>query len=125
MIRYRHRNCDKAFTPATFAYDLPPATFFEQAFSEGIEHVGFPFGSTLVNSKDNYCKATGRHFALSRTKSTSFKIQYVHIKDGRQHFHLTTPTIEGNIWLIKVSTNLKNDNRARLDYIELYSGDVI
>lgn len=115
MIKYRHRNCDKSFQPATFCYDLPPAHLF-MSMIECIEPlVTFPFGVTLVHPKDHYEKAVGREHSFRAMKQTTFNLTSLNLDNGKRQFYLKTK-FNSKYIIIKVSTDL-NEN-VRLDYID-------
>lgn len=124
MIKFRHRNCQKEFTPATFAYDLPPASLFEKMFRLGEEYITFPFGATLVHPKEkNYVKSIGRDYALKAVRGKTFKLINITIENKRQKFLLET-TIDGKILRVSISTDLYNESYySRLDWIDFYEDD--
>lgn len=59
---------------AWFFETLEPGTFFEK-------RVGF----ARCSDEDNYCKKTGREFALSRLKATRLTVLTVHGKGTKEH----------------------------------------
>lgn len=122
MVKYRHRNCNKLFTPATFCYDLPPPVFFERMFSEAQPLVNFPFGMTLVIGDDQYCKQTGRTYSLKNMKVRPFTLTNIKLNNGRQEYYLTTE-IDGLELVLKVLTQLETGHYTRLDWVDFKSFD--
>jgi hypothetical protein len=118
MIRYKHRNCNKEFIPATFCYQLPDPAAFENLFVKAQSTIQFPFGLTLVHKKDQYCKATGRAKSFKNMKVTTFTLNSIQIQDKRQIFYLSA-TINNQFVSLKVSTDLINKVTSRLDHVEL------
>lgn len=121
MIKYRHRNCNKNFIPATFAYDLPPADLFHYMFKQGESIINFPFGVTWVHPKDNYCKATGRTRALKNVRTTEFKLDGINLNGGRQHYILSKGGDSKSV-ILYISIELFEDT-VRLDHIEVFNND--
>lgn len=115
MIRYRHRNCERVFQPATFCYDLPPASLFKEMFNRAEELITFPFGVTLLHPKDHYQKSVGREHSFRAMKQTTFELYSLTLNNKKQQFYLKTKFNTRYI-VIKVSTDL-NEN-VRLDYID-------
>lgn len=119
-IKYRHRNCDRAFTPATFAYELPPAAVLEKMIHQGEPIINFPFGVTYLHEKDFYSKAVGRKYALAdlqRTQSTQFKCQWVGLEDGWVRFGLVTIN-NNNLINLTISVDFQTE-KMRLDRVEI------
>ncbi len=118
MIRYKHRNCNKEFIPATFCYDLPPASLFEKMFSEAQTVVNFPFGMTILHKKEkNYCKATGRFHSFKNMKITRFELQSIRFENKKQKFILKT-TIDNKTLILQVSTDLVNSTNSFLNWVD-------
>lgn len=121
MIQYRHRNCDKAFTPATFAYELPPASLFMHMVNYGEPVINFPFGMTVLHEKDYYCRATGREYALRSLQSKvthSFYCEKIELRNNRTYFHLLSGYINKKALSLCVSVNF-DTAKVRLEYIDL------
>lgn len=117
MIQYRHRNCDKAFTPATFAYQLPPASLFVEMVKRGEPVVNFPFALTKLHHKDQYCRATGRSKAehnLHHSNPRSFMCEKVELESGRSYFYLNC--FKGEI-ICCVSVNFQTE-KVRMEWID-------
>lgn len=118
-LQYRHRNCDKAFYPATFAYDLPPPVAFEKMFHQGEPVINFFFGMTLVHPDDQYCKATGRHYAQEALSMTEFKVEKIILEEDRAKYFLTSGEFFDNkVLTLKVSVDF-DLMKTRLEWIEL------
>lgn len=89
-IKYRHRNCDKAFTPATFAYELPSAMELLDMVISSRQTLAMNFGMTLVHPRDQYNKAIGREkaeFDCTRIPQKQFDLNAVRISNGRTLFN--------------------------------------
>lgn len=121
MIQYRHRNCDKNFTPATFAYDIPPAAFFENVFLKGESIINFPFGVTFVHPKDSYCKATGRLYASRELSIKQFNIDSVKLQNKRVHFVMTHQPTKDKYIHISVSVDFNTD-KVRVEWVDISDG---
>lgn len=117
MIQYRHRNCDKAFTPATFAYELPPANLFMEMIIHGEPIINFPLAVTYVHKKDAYCKATGRAVSehiLFYQGRRGFICNKVEPEAGRAYFNLAS--FEDNI-ICQVSVDFQR-KKVRMEWID-------
>lgn len=119
MIKYRHRNCDKAFSPATFAYGLPYAYNLQDLVLNAKEKLVIPFGLTVVHPKDNYNKAFGRSAALKNFKvDQEFKVSSIEIRNERTIFHLGAQ-IRNRYVTLEFSVDPKS-YKVRLENINLY-----
>lgn len=119
MIKYRHRNCDRAFIPATFAYILPPANAFQEMVYQAQDIINFPFGLTLLHKKDCYVKAEGRKYAERDMRIrvlTSFKLNRITIYNKRVHFLLDTDDTTLPLW-IQISVDFEG-SKVRLEHID-------
>lgn len=119
MTKFRHRNCEKFFAPATFAYELPPSTTFGNMLLLSKEFVTFPFGMALVHPKDNYYKKVGRENALKQIGFQQFKVAEVSIRNNRTIFELRAYNIRGKVVVVVVSLDFPN-GKARLEDIRIY-----
>lgn len=121
MIKYRHRNCDRAFTPATFAYVLPPAKAFDEMIRTAEPVINFSFGMTLLHEKDQYKKAIGREMAtqdLHRGRK-SFRIHYIRIIDRRVYFILRT---EDTLLPLEITVSVDFElGTSRLECVEFFT----
>lgn len=121
MTKYRHRNCDRAFTPATFAYVLPPAHAFDEMIRKAESIINFGFGMTLLHEKDQYEKAVGREKAtqdLHRGRK-GFHLHHIKIAEHRVYFFLRTQDTYLPVEII-VSVDFEL-SKSRLESIEFYT----
>lgn len=114
MIKYRHRNCLKSLKPATFCYDLPPASLFKELFIQGETLITFPFGMTLVHKNDSYERSVGRDYSLRAMRGTTFEVMGIKLENKKQYFTLQNRELD---IVIKISTNLEH-NTTILHWIE-------
>lgn len=115
MIHYRLRNCDKAFTPATFAYELPPASLFMDMITLGEPVINFPFSVTYVHPKDSYSKAIGRAKAIEYgIHPTRFNCTKITLGEGRAHFNLN---LHGTVLICQVSVDFIKE-KVRMEWID-------
>lgn len=116
MIQYRHRNCDKAFTPATFAYELPPVSYFMDMIVHGEPIINFPFAVTYVHPKDSYSKKVGRKKVLQSLPlpTLSFNCEKIILSFGRVYFNLNL--FNTNI-VCQISVDFKN-SKVRMEWID-------